>query len=328
MKARSTELLERSIAAMSAAVEIYNKPAFPYRAESFAILDVNAWELLFKAKILKDGKNDIRLLYCYETRTGKNGGKTKKRYIKRTRSKLPFTSSIDYLAKKLFDSGLIEKAVYDNISLVGDYRDSSVHFVSQSAELVQKMQELGMASLQNYVILLKKWFGRTLSEFDCLLMPLTFGDLPRMFQSQVTAEEHRFLEHFNKIANATENQDSQFRVSVNVEIKFVRVSDPAAIPFTFSNSPDALPIHLSEEQIREKYPMSYDELTSVLRNRYLDFKVDGKYHALRKELMLNSRFGTIRYLDPTKPKGIKKPYFSRAIISEFDKWYTQKGAAT
>lgn len=54
MKARSQELVEKSIAAMISAIEVYNKPDFKYREETFSILSINAWELLLKAKWLKD----------------------------------------------------------------------------------------------------------------------------------------------------------------------------------------------------------------------------------------------------------------------------------
>jgi hypothetical protein len=60
MKARSKQLVDRAIAATVAAIEIYNKPDFQYRNETFAVLAVNGWELLFKAKWLVDHNNDIR----------------------------------------------------------------------------------------------------------------------------------------------------------------------------------------------------------------------------------------------------------------------------
>ena len=40
-------MLDKSIVAMLAAIEVYNKPTFSFREESFSILAVNAWELLF-----------------------------------------------------------------------------------------------------------------------------------------------------------------------------------------------------------------------------------------------------------------------------------------
>lgn len=62
MKARKKELLDRSVSAMLAAIEIYNKPNFEYREETFAILAINGWELLLKAKWLDLNNNQIRSL--------------------------------------------------------------------------------------------------------------------------------------------------------------------------------------------------------------------------------------------------------------------------
>ena len=51
MKSRSRTLYDKSLSAMLAAIEVYNKPDFFYREETFAILAINGWELLLKARI-------------------------------------------------------------------------------------------------------------------------------------------------------------------------------------------------------------------------------------------------------------------------------------
>ena len=45
---RSVRLLQNSEAALISAIEIYNKPTFEYREETFTILALNAWELLYQ----------------------------------------------------------------------------------------------------------------------------------------------------------------------------------------------------------------------------------------------------------------------------------------
>ena len=52
-KARHIEILDKSIAACVSAIEVYNKPDFRYREETFSILMVNAWELLLKSLYLE-----------------------------------------------------------------------------------------------------------------------------------------------------------------------------------------------------------------------------------------------------------------------------------
>ena len=46
----SADLVNKSVQAAIAAIEIYNKPNFFYREEAFSLLMTNAFELLFKAK--------------------------------------------------------------------------------------------------------------------------------------------------------------------------------------------------------------------------------------------------------------------------------------
>ena len=58
------KLLSNAKAAMMAAVEIYNKPMFKYRDECVVILMLNAWELILKATLSKNGES------IYGTRGG------------------------------------------------------------------------------------------------------------------------------------------------------------------------------------------------------------------------------------------------------------------
>lgn len=62
------KFIEKSHAAMLGAIEVYNKPTFAYREETFSILAVNAWELLLKAKLLKESKNDPKAIQVREPR--------------------------------------------------------------------------------------------------------------------------------------------------------------------------------------------------------------------------------------------------------------------
>lgn len=70
----SKELIEKSVQAAVSAIELYNKPDFKYREESFAILMSNAWELLLKAKTLKDSGENL------DTITEKNKERRNRRY--------------------------------------------------------------------------------------------------------------------------------------------------------------------------------------------------------------------------------------------------------
>lgn len=159
MKSRSKELLSRSVAAMVSAIEIYNKPNFLYREETFSVLAINSWELLLKSKWLKENNNKVNSLYVYEPATKKNGAKSKRKIVKQTRSGNPFTHSLDYLAKKLTEMQLLDNIVWKNIQALSEVRDSSVHFYNRSGEFSLRLQEVGTGTLKNYVALIKDWFG-------------------------------------------------------------------------------------------------------------------------------------------------------------------------
>src|SRR3954471_20106455 len=66
-------LVEKATQAAVAAIEVYNKPGFKYREETFAILMLNAWELLLKARILKENKNKLRSIEVWDSKASKGG---------------------------------------------------------------------------------------------------------------------------------------------------------------------------------------------------------------------------------------------------------------
>ena len=117
---------------MIAAIEVYNKPDFLYRGETFSILAINSWELLLKAKHLKDNHNKMRSLYVMEPVINKDGSKSKKKKVKLTRSGNPFTHSIDFIAKKLIEKGEMDQIVFNNIMALIELRDSAIHFYNYS----------------------------------------------------------------------------------------------------------------------------------------------------------------------------------------------------
>ncbi len=128
MKSVSKELLDRAILAMVAAIEIYNKPGIPYRNESFTILAINAWELLLKAKWLKIHGHRKQSLFVRETRQTTAGGRTKRKYIKRSRSGAPFTLEVGYLSKQLVNEKALAPSAAENLRIMLEFRDCATHF--------------------------------------------------------------------------------------------------------------------------------------------------------------------------------------------------------
>jgi hypothetical protein len=323
VKARSKELLDRAVAATVAAIEIYNKPDFMYREEAFAVLAINGWELLLKAKWLADHGNNIKSLYVLEQRTRKDGTKGTRLKVKQTRSGNPFTHSLEFLAKKLVESKAFDATAWANIQALLEMRDSSIHFYNRSGAFPMRLQEIGTASLKNFVTAAKEWFGRDLSEFNFYLMPLSFVALPRRTDAVVlNHEEKNFLSFIDSLEPASADA-SPYAVTVNIDIKFTRSKAKNALGVRITNKRSAPEVRLTEEQISERYPWDYARLTKECCGRYQDFKQVQKYHDLRNRLVKNRKFGYLRLLDPNKPKGQKKRFFNPNILREFDKHYTK-----
>lgn len=328
MKSRTQELLDKSIAAMVSAIEIYNKPDFLYRGETFAILAINSWELLLKAKTLQLNKNKMSSLYVFENKQKQNGEKSKKRVIKKTRSGNPFTHSLEYLGKKYIESGLLDITVYKNIEALIELRDSAVHFYNYSLQFNMRLQEIGTASLRNYVTLIKEWFGRDLTEYNFYLMPLSFVSLDESADViLLNSEEKNFVKFIDALEDELSAEaagGSAYSIALNLDIAFSKSKSKDVIKMVLSNDPNATKIILSEEQINERYPLDYRTLTDLCKKRYSNFIENSSYHKLRKILEKEQKYAHLRYLNPQTQNGLKKTFYSHAILNEFDKHYTKK----
>ena len=133
-------LLKNSQAAMLAAIEIYNKPNFNYRDECFVILLLNAWELSLKALISKNKKSI---------------------YYQKKRGEAYRTYSLNDAMQKsetMIPSSLPVLALSRNVALLGDYRDSAVHFYNKPG-FGGLIYSLAQKAILNYVELLRSAFG-------------------------------------------------------------------------------------------------------------------------------------------------------------------------
>lgn len=324
MKARFQELLDRAIAAMLAAIEVYNKPNFPYRAEAFAALAVNAWELLLKAKWLVEHHNVVSCLLVRQAPKSANKPARKPR-IKKSRSGSPITHSADYLAKKLVEKRLLDEAASKNLEAMIELRDCVVHFYNQSPLFAQRLQELGAASVKNFAAAVADWFQRDLAEFKFFLMPLSFVELPESTEAVVlNPHENNFLAFVDSLEPKASDPSSRYSVTVNVEVRFTKSKAKDALAVQVTDDPNAPAVRLTDEQIQEKYPWDYVKLTEECKKRYENFKVNRDYHARRKAFSGDKRYCHVRELDPGNPKSARKPFFNPNILKEFDKHFTRK----
>ena len=328
MKSRSRTLAGKSIDAMLAAVEIYNKPNFAYREESYAILAINSWELLLKARILQLSKNRISSILKYQKRQKVNGTLSEKLYRVKNRSgtyaSVGLFGAMDLLQNEYGDK--IDPAVRENLELICEIRDNAVHFMNKGFDISKIVQELGTACLRNYLLLVRRWFAIDMSTYNFFLMPLAFvRDELKADIVSLNSDERKLIDFLRlKTTSAEVANEDGFNVSLHLDIKFSRSKSGSAQKVIVTNDPDATPVTLSEEDIREKYPWDYQILTTRMKKRYSDFKQNKKYHDLRKSLEADERYCRKRYLDPAKKSGVGKCFYNPNILTVFDEHYTKK----
>ncbi|MCW1966491.1 MAG: DUF3644 domain-containing protein [Anaerolineae bacterium] len=324
MKARSQELLEKSLAAMVSAIEVYNKPDFKYREETFSILAINAWELLLKAKWLKDNNNKIRSLYVTEKRVRRDGTPSKHSKVKMTASGNPFTHGLDYLARKMTETKVLAETAYNNLKALCEIRDSSVHFYNKSKLFAIRLQEVGSAAVINYSKASQSWFSADFSKYNFYLMPLAFVITQEPSQAVLLNKEEKNVEKLISILESTSDSSSDYRVSVNIELKFLKSKADDAVKVQVTNDPTAPKVQLTEEQLKDKYPLISSKLIQECSNRYTNFVKNQHFNNLIKKLKTDKNICYIRQLHPGNPKSVKTFWYSRAILNQLDKYYTIK----
>jgi hypothetical protein len=319
--------VDKAAAALTAAVEVYNKPSFLYREETFAILALNAWELLLKAKVLKDANNAISALRVYETRLTAAGVKSERKFLKRNRAGNPHSITLGACITKLdaAPATKLAKEVKANLDALVEIRDNSVHFITASATLARQTQELAAASVRNFILLAKSWFAKDFAGILNLVLPLSFvAPAQEAGAVVVSADESRLIEHLKNLAQEVGDGDSDYAVAIRLQVKLEKSALATASKVQISRDADAIKVTLGEQDIKERYPWTYDELCKRLNDRYSDFKMNNDFHAVRKPLLGDERYAKVRYLDLENPAGPKKPYFNANILQVFDQHYTKK----
>ena len=323
---RYERLLEKAIYAAMAAVDTYNKAMFPYKQEAFTILMVNAWELLLKAKWVQEHGNDYRSLF----KRMKNG-----RY-KRNRSGNKITYGLTYLLDEMKDEK-IPRNVHDNLWALIEIRDNAVHLYV-SPHLREQIHSIALATVRNFYLLATKWFGKEATKplESTIIQPVSFIPPDDSSFCGLKSEE-RLFRFLQELSENQEDDSDGFFVAAEVRLKFVRSKRiEEALPVRMApGDPNALPLELTEEQWREKYPWTYQELVRKLRERYEDFKQNQQFYDLKARIEPDpsqctpeacyNRYCRIRFLDPSHPnKSSTKKFYSSAVLGYFDQFYTKR----
>jgi hypothetical protein len=279
MDSYSEILVENSINAALASIEIYNKPDFKYREQTFSILNVNAWELLLKAKIVKDAEENIASLYVQ-----RSDGE-----YKTNRSGNFLTIEVIGALNKLS----LDIPVAENIKALVEIRDTVTHFVYDEV-LEYVVFSLGVASLRNYQKLIREWFDKGLTEFNFHILPLAFAyDFRTLAMLDLKGKPDAIANLVRMVTQSNEDIDSSgafhFVCEVTAEIRSAKKFQEGAdfVTVIDSESSPETAVYVKTQNLHERYPLSYKRLekrVKKLRANAKPFDIQRviKQHNLKK----------------------------------------------
>jgi Protein of unknown function (DUF3644)/EC042_2821-lke REase len=245
------EAVDKSLAAALSSIEIYNKPDFKYREEIFTILIINAWELLLKAKILKEANDDINSLYVPD----KQGG------YKQTRNGVPLTVEITGAMQQV---GL-DQTIAANLKILVEIRDTAIHFYHDQP-LSYLIYTLAAASLQNYQKLIGFWFGKSLLAYNFFILPLGFTyNFKTMSLLELEREPDVIADLIKSVINMQssidQSSDFYFVCEITTQVqKNVQFMADANFSSTVDSSTNGMMAIDRIVPLIEQYPFSYMEL--------------------------------------------------------------------
>jgi uncharacterized protein DUF3644 len=325
-------LVCNSKSAMFAAVEIHNKPIFPYRYEVCTLLAVNAWELALKAYIAKK-LDSVKLI--------KDDGTSK-----------PFLDCVACVASHVGKG--FESARY-NLEILYDYRNKIAHLYAGDMDIV--VLGLLKCSVLLFSEFLATHFGEKIhEEANLILLPIGFTRpvSPLDFISSRSAAKdcsdgvRSFLQ---KITNSCEALQAQgiddsvidnFSMALFNETRIKNADLIAAIrnapPYgealvvhnviaraNFTTDPSARQVRLREESIySDIFTESYVEVVANARRKFCNFSQDSHFNEIMRQLKGDPNIRNVRLLDPRNPKSSRKDFYNKRIYDELAKHYTAR----
>ena len=305
-------LLDSSQAALFAGIEIHNKPHIDFRYPTATILIVNAWELALKAYVYKYlGKKVI-----YE----KDGVHTKgfSKVLILTRDHINAHEK-----NKKF------QAVFDNLMLLSEYRNSNVHFIEGKLDPVIFM--LISKAVLNYDLFLKKYFNKDITKNDNLIilpvgMKLPFDPIDYLKQDYGRAHNDFVNEVVNSIRELNES-GVQESIVVGFDVYADRIRDAknADIIAALKNSGDGVPlrksIRVTDDPNTPEFrvvpdlpPLRYVDLKTRAKEKKADLKFGKTFNAAMKIVKSNPSLCKPNYLDPVNKSGTKKNFYEMAAV--------------
>lgn len=251
------QLISKAKESFILAIEIYNRPSIRYRVEGFSFFICNAWELMLKAKILKDnGKDAI--------------------YYKDSANR---TKSLEKCIELVFTNA--KSPIRKNLEAIIQLRNTSTHFI------VEEHEQIYVGLFQSCVMN----FDDKMFEFHKVNMsdslPSHFLTLsmsanpatPEIIRAKYSPEvAEKFLFDENEILQEQLLQANQgYSVVIRTELAVIKDTDKADLTVAYDSTSDN-PIRTASvfKDPRNTHPLSVKNVIAHVNNRLKKMEIDLK----------------------------------------------------
>lgn len=241
------QLVDKSIEAFIIGLEIYNKPTIKYRIEGFSFFICNAWELMLKAKLIKDyGANSI----YYKDKTER-------------------TISLENCIKKIYtnENGNLRK----NLETIIELRNTSTHFITEEYERIYA--PLFQACVQNFVSEISIFHNEDITNYIAQNFLTLSVNIKEIDSNQLRGKYSKeiiskLLEQEKKILGLEENSNSDFYIPINTSFYITKDKSKADFSIYYDKNAKIKANYIKELQDPNKvYPYKTKDIIKLVNKR-------------------------------------------------------------
>ena len=279
------KLVSRSLDAFTLALEVYNRPSMKNRVEAFAIMMVNAWELLLKAEILK-AEGYEKIFY--------DGDKS--------------ISISDAVKRRLQE----KDPVRINLETIIDLRDHAIHLLIP--ELQPQLSRLFQATVLNYQTRYRNEMGNAplVGQSVGMLSLVVDGPAPEVALIQKLYGKHaaqsvsKFIQRFDETSKTVDS--TEFSIPVDYRLALVKREDESDLSLSVGDAGEGAIIITKTKDPDATHPYHTNEALDEINKRQATTSIkSGAFQAvLNKHKINNQTKSDMRWVIDGRPRYSEK----------------------
>ena len=325
-------LKKNAYSAFTAAIEVHNKPNIDYRYENVTILLLNAWELILKAFVRKY---------------------TRKSIFKEDDYTISIDEAMSITKNYLSENGILKKyiAYFDNIELLEEYRNSNIHFYNEKGMDGVMFSLIAKNTLDFNQFSIDFFKDDPIGKNNLTILPigfkLPFNPEHYLSMKNPAYSSNKEIKNFmDKILVRikdlnNQNVDESLVIGFDVYLSSVKkISNSDLIvaidqenydynvkigkKVEFSNEKGAMKVYLTDDEIINNYPLSYENVWKSCKNKNHNFKKDSQFQKIMNGIRDNRDYCFERKHYPGREKSAVTRMYSKKTIDYIIENYKTK----